>query len=693
MKTYLTGTLGGLILKIENISESCLDLDLDKLANWAKDKRLQIVNKSYNQEKSKTMLGIDNENLTTRISKSKLSFKKNDSSKSMISTSPEANTDTGITLMVKEGTIVESKGKKKDKSKSQNEFYLEYVDDVNSLKYEDSPDYNNDYKIEITQEELNTRLQDEKDENMKDFYMRQLQRINRDPDIFTNKKFLLYLTELAEPVEVLKKYKENYGLFKELIDNIIKSLIDNISSIPYTLRCICKIISILICKKFKELNNYERNAFIGEFIFGKCILPILINSDINAVITSTILSASTKRCLKIIGKVLTKINRGIFFEGNIDAAYTIFNHYLIEVIPAINKFYEQLIDVPLPRVLDELIKTKNPEDLKTAKYNYFKENPEELVNVQCICFSVQDILVMVKYLKPKLNQFKSIPGSNLFVKSVEKIIGQEAHLNHVVKNTAAMRNFFLVFKIESNPDKEQILAPKIFRFTFTNEIENSEIILKRIKFCVKLILRGLNLINHKVYSNLSQANSTKNFFSALNTILQMEEFNETEFSDKLPLNWYSIYMISNLQFMSEEYKTKDFDKFYDTLLSEEKQEIGFLNNKSNLVITKYGMNMRCVENMIEKVKRDLLKVKQIEKLMKMEKFIKNSNISVCIRLAGKEEETNSSKKQEGSFLDNIFFWNKLDKRKTVTNNQGSSESEGNPEYCTINVKPTEKWCP
>ena len=49
---------------------------------------------------------------------------------------------------------------------------------------------NNDYSNEINQKNLNERINNEKDPNLKEFFIRQLERINKDPNIFTNKKFL-----------------------------------------------------------------------------------------------------------------------------------------------------------------------------------------------------------------------------------------------------------------------------------------------------------------------------------------------------------------------------------------------------------------------------------------------------------------------------------------------------------------------
>ena len=64
----------------------------------------------------------------------------------------------------------------------------------------------------MTQNELNERYNKEKNINLKEFYHRQLERINKDSDIFTNKKFLKSLKEFLEQqrYEILKKYKENF---------------------------------------------------------------------------------------------------------------------------------------------------------------------------------------------------------------------------------------------------------------------------------------------------------------------------------------------------------------------------------------------------------------------------------------------------------------------------------------------------
>ena len=72
------------------------------------------------------------------------------------------------------------------------------------------------YELDINHDEINKRIQDETDQNLKDFFTRQLERITRDPNIFTNKKFKDSISEIkAHQMEVLIKYKQNFIFLKQ----------------------------------------------------------------------------------------------------------------------------------------------------------------------------------------------------------------------------------------------------------------------------------------------------------------------------------------------------------------------------------------------------------------------------------------------------------------------------------------------
>ena len=217
---------------------------------------------------------------------------------------------------------------------------------------------------------------------MKDFYIYQLEQINSDPEIFTNNGLKNILNEYSkESKDILNKYKQNFIFIKQLIDSLLQELIDKINIIPYSLKCICKIIYILISKKFPKLPKFYRNSFIGKFFFDKCIFPILSLDSKNAII-NRIFSSYVKNCLNVIINVLSSSNRGILYQANSDTEKTIFNYYLIELIPILNKFYEQLIDIKLPSFIDEYLKTidNQIEDNIENKIFHFqrKKNPNKI---------------------------------------------------------------------------------------------------------------------------------------------------------------------------------------------------------------------------------------------------------------------------------------------------------------------------
>jgi hypothetical protein len=191
-----------------------------------------------------------------------------------------------------------------------------------------------------------------------------------------------------------------------------------------------------------------------------------------------------------------------------------FNHYIIEIMPSILLFYNKLVDINLPRTIDEIF---NKKIVNFNNYQYFKENPDELINIQTMCFSSSDVVFLYKLIKQNLDQFSE---DNLISKIIEKLSNQENFMNQLIKNET--RQFFLIFQTEYNPEKKKILKPEVLRFTFNNDIANTEFRLKRIKFCIKLVLRGINLIDSNICSQYSTSLNTERFFLILNKVIYQE---------------------------------------------------------------------------------------------------------------------------------------------------------------------------
>ena len=284
------------------------------------------------------------------------------------------------------------------------------------------------------------KINKENNLDLKNFYSYELEKINYDPDIFNNQALLDLLKEKEynENISnIVQIYKDNFIFLKNTIDFFLQLLIDKIEMFPYSLRCACKIISILLKQKFPLLIKYVRNGFIGKFIFDKFIFPMFFQENKNF-LESRFLSKNTKKCLIDIISILNHANKCLLYNSNIDCEKTIFNHYLIEIIPMLNKFYEKLIDVDIPPILYKLIedfkeseeknkpdnsyniwkegikndnnniKRSSTEEFKPL-YDYFNENKEEILNIQCICFSLDDILFILTLIGRNIKAFKYLP--------------------------------------------------------------------------------------------------------------------------------------------------------------------------------------------------------------------------------------------------------------------------------------------
>jgi hypothetical protein len=201
------------------------------------------------------------------------------------------------------------------------------------------------------------------------------------------------------------------------------------------------------------------------------------------------------------------------------------------------------------------------------------------------------------------------------------------------------KQFYIVYKDEKNSKLESLLRRnnKNNVSTFTSGNQDSDLICKRIKFCLKTILKGMNLLNNKDYSYLNRAISTKKFFSAIKkTLNDLSEYSEE--NDQIPLKWYGQYVYNYKKGLDQVYQRDDYEKLYLELFEEEENILRELKVFSSTIITRNGMNLRCAEKLLEKVKYDLSDIEEAKKFVKIEKFIDTEKIEVCIRLKEEKDE-------------------------------------------------------
>lgn len=653
-KNYLTMIMKEVIYNVDIMNDLFMELNCERI--------YQYICAKYNLKSDKNLINsklnhisIDNDSLVKKIKKSICYHRKknkNDIRKdSYLILNGTVSDNSTIFNSKFNSTLVDLGTFVSQELENEREDNLMFETVENFNEEEQNDDINYDYNYEMTYEEILNRIQKSDSESMKIFYQMQLSKISDDKNIFTNKKLLNYIYNLpGYKDETLIRYKENYDKIKDFVDNILYNLLNNISTIPYAIRCICKLISELITRKFPKLNVVERNAFIGEFLFDKCLIMLLSNPDYNAIVTYSFLSDKTKIILATLGKIIKKISRGSFFDSRMDWNFTIFNHYIVEIMPEIFTFFDKLIDINLPDSIEDLLKDEN------YKYSYFNYYPKEIIRIDCICYSVKDMILLWDILYKNKKDFENDNG---LYKAICKFQSQEKFLLELEKKDS-VRKFMLAFR-----DYEKMINPheiKLFgnkdkfeNFCISDNSNDAE----KVKYCIKHILKSLDIIDPKNYTQIQYTTDTENFFVQLNEIISFEEFKELQTGNKIRLNWFSLFLTSLLNSINSEYKENDFSLLFNELKNEEEKEIEFLKLKSNKVISYFGMLIRRAEKVLEQIKRDNIKSKRVHNLIKIEKFIKTAKIKVCIRAHKKDELKKTitfNKNKRSTLMDYITFW-------------------------------------
>ena len=669
---YFSMILNPLILSIdEDDSKEHIDLNINNIINNIDLKQIEKRKIINNEPNINTKINLDiniKEYLFDKIPKTKIKFKNSFELEAEKEKEDEINFDiNGDYITDSDKNIIFINKKRKNLLNKNNE-------------------YNTEYKYDLNQSRLIEKINEENNPSMKNIYFNLLEELNYYPNKFSNEGILKILKKENEKRNTLLQiYKDNFIYIREIIEELLQIIIDKIITMPYSLRCISKFINILISKKFPDLTRYEINSFIGKFIFDKCIFSIL-SLENKYFIDSRVYNKKTKTCLEIVISILSKAINSSLFDNYSDPEKTIFNPLILEIIPILNEFYKKLIDIQLPNGADGLInkasihikdlssknlfnfrykKRKNAkpqsdqgsdDNLQTQSplYDYFKENPDEILHLQSICFSGDDIKFLLDLIERNMGIFKDLPRFSFFSKTFKKIKNEEKILNSLLEKDKNEKNktFYIIFREEKKNILEKLIKKKKKDSTFESNEQDSQLICRRIKFCIKTILKGLNLLNSKDFAYLNFAQSTDKFFSAIKyTLEELGEYNEL--SNNIPLNWYSQYIYNYKKELDIEYQKEDFEKLYSEISTEETNILNDLKNLSNIIITRDGMNLRCAEKILAKAMYELKRIEEAKKYNQLEKFIKTKKIEVCIYQPD-ENAKSKIKDKDKDFLINIF---------------------------------------
>ena len=280
---------------------------------------------------------------------------------------------------------------------------------------------------------------------------------------------------------------------------MLDNLISNIHLLPYSIKCINKIIAILINKKYPKLSTFEKNIFISIFFFNKLFFPIFLSPDISSLINDFIISGATMLNISIIVNIINKFISGEFYKDKREEGiYTPLNWYFLKKMPILLEFFEKSKRVKLPNCIEKIIDKEEIEIDYNSDFNYFEENEDEMVFIKNVCFSFDDIYYLIQNMKKYKNEIfkEKNEKTRKMEKALEKLINSEYKIEAI---KTILENNKTDINIWSAIDNKIINKSRTFE-----KIENK----KKLKY---FLISDL-LINNK-YSNLFKMNNKKGYFN------------------------------------------------------------------------------------------------------------------------------------------------------------------------------------
>ena len=485
------------------------------------------------------------------------------------------------------------------KAKSSNKSEEENTDNKNSKNL-----FINKYMELLKEEDLQISLSNYEKKtnknNMKDYINNISNNIKSSPEVFNTK---ILKENLNNNESIINLYEENYFQLSKYLDIIFDNLLENINLLPYSIRCICKIISVLIEKKFPNIKNYQTNAFISKFFIHKLFSLMFLNPEEYALINEFIISSNQKFNLLIVSDIIRKFVLGkLFKDDKIDGNFTPFNWMFIEKMPKLIELYENLTNVKLPNFIQKLINGELNDDYK---FNYFDENKNEIIFHNSICFNIENIYLLLKNIKKNKEVLLNENINLELKKTIEKLLYEEnlkklfilkgnketnsnnnisyqlGNANSFAQNRNKTFNinnieekelkFFLITKLKYNDDFIKIFNIKRKKQYYfkeenkndINEDENSknEKIINRTKNFLCAILYYNNKLNKDEFID----NKISNTKDILIELKQKMKYLNILIEETIPSEWYMKSLFDYIQKLPKDLTNNDFEGLFNQL--------------------------------------------------------------------------------------------------------------------------------
>ena len=500
------------------------------------------------------------------------------------------------------------------------------------IKYEKIPInqlLNKNFFNPLNENYLRSLFENEKDELMKRFYIKQLKQIKyfNKPNLYNCKNYYFEKMVKADYISKssIKKYNKGYKLITEFINKLLLNL-ENKVIIPYNIKIICKLIYLLVQKKFKKISDMQIIILVCRFLFDKLIMPILENPDSSNIAKMMMISLDLRKTLFNVSLVLKKlINGELFYEEKYES-YNIFNNYIILNYHRLNNIIKNFIDVKIPNkillLLNRFYENENfsldnrklePSEIN---YDYFKENPSEFMQHDSICFNIDQFFLLYDIVNNNKEIF--IKERTPFAKIFNNL---SKYVPYFERNNS---NYYVIIKENYSQGEKDLLFHKE-KMIGLSKSKTPEELLFKLKFCITYLLSKFEFPPQSdwILGNYD----TKKTFNFINKYLTIYEKKTN--SKLVPLNWYSKYILNNLHLINECYKENDYELLYREIEENVFCLIDNLKELNEFLTVNIRTKFALIENRKKNYKKELIEMEKTELNIRTLFFIESAEINVC----------------------------------------------------------------
>ena len=554
---------------------------------------------------------------------------------------------------------------------------------------EDSVIFNSKYILNINPKTIDYKKYDNYDAgNIKEFIESQdIDSTSKNSwGKFSNDNFINNIFKSGESENILSIYIISFIKVIESINILFKALLENSCIIPYSMKCICKIIYVLLKKKFPNIKRLQLNSFISRFFFNKILLPLLENPIFGVLITEYIVSQETIMNIKIVSDIISRICTGKLYNKDEEKGnYTPFNNFMLEKIVDLYRLYQNIEEVILPDFIEKDMNGK----LETENINEIINEP---IILKSICFSIEELKALIENVsknkaklfvgentnvlsktfnkidkKDNLRIINDLLNKKLYMNNPEEVINNKKNDNKKqvkeVKKTEIKRYFLItdfllnkefsqIYKL--NNDKKHFSIKEIKNPQTKEDIAKNNII--KIKNNISTLLYYLRELNISDFNSISSSlSNTYQIFKEIKKFIKSSYFVTDE---TIPLEWYINSILQSIGKLPESYIENDFELLYKELKSDIEQSLNILDFTKLSYISesfKYGkMKKMFYENSGKK----LIDIALNEKVQNiLNKLIIPCELYFCYNDKEKSLKVREVQKDDNtlSFLDSMIF--------------------------------------